>query len=123
MDNGQYMAQHNKTGNDGEEMAVNYLIGKGYSILHRNWRYSRWEIDIIASNQNKLHFIEVKTRRTDTFGHPEESITKKKMRFLMQSAEQFLFLNPQWKKVQFDVVSVTLDNDKAEFFFIEDIYL
>src|ERR1044072_8541437 len=98
------MALHNKTGTDGEDLAVKYLIEKGYSILHRNWRYSHWEIDIIASYKNKLHFIEVKTRRTDTFGHPEESITRKKMRLLMQSAEQFLFQHPRWKLVQFDVV-------------------
>src|SRR4051812_44758434 len=100
------MAQHNETGIEGEDMAVKYLVEKGYSILHRNWRHSHWEIDIIASNKERLHFVEVKTRRSDLFGHPEESITKKKMKLLMNSAEVYLFQNPQWKKIQFDVVSI-----------------
>src|SRR5438477_5566598 len=118
------MAHHNITGSTGEEMAVNYLVGKGYSILHRNWRHSHWEVDIIACNNNKLHFIEVKTRRTKTFGYPEESISKKKIRFLMNSAEEFLYQYPEWKKIQFDVISITIEKNKeTEFFLIEDVYI
>jgi putative endonuclease len=115
------MAHHNITGNLGEEMAVNYLTGKGYDILHRNWRHSHCEIDIIATFKNKLHFIEVKTRRTNTFGYPEEDVSKRKMKYLMSSAEEYLYRNPGWKLIQFDILSITLNNNSAEYFLIEDV--
>lgn len=116
------MAHHNITGNLGEEIAVKYLAEKGYNILHRNWRHSHWEIDIIASLKNKLHFVEVKTRRTNTFGFPEDDVSKRKMKFLMSSAEEFLYQNPVWKLIQFDILSITLNPDSTtEFFLIEDV--
>ncbi|MEO6328345.1 MAG: YraN family protein [Ginsengibacter sp.] len=116
------MAHHNITGNLGEEMAVNYLADKGYTILNRNWRHAHWEIDIIATYKNKIHFIEVKTRRTNTFGFPEDDVSKKKMRFLISSAEEFLYQNPGWKLIQFDILSITLSKDNsAAFFLIEDV--
>jgi putative endonuclease len=118
------MAHHNNTGSIGEEMAVKYFIDKQYSILHKNWRHSHWEIDIIASYKNALHFIEVKTRRTTTFGYPEDDVSKKKLRFLISSAEQFLYLNPHWKLIQYDILSITIiKNEPIEFFLIEDVAL
>ena len=116
------MAHHNITGNFGEELAANYLVSKGYAILHRNWRHSYYEIDIIATNNNIIHFVEVKTRRSDTFGYPEDDVSKKKMRFLMSSAEEFLYHNPHWKRIQFDILSITIhDNKNTDYFLIEDV--
>ena len=116
------MARHNLTGSLGEEMAINYLMEKGYIIVHRNWRFKNWEMDIIASRNNILHFIEVKTRRTKTFGHPEEDVSRKKIRNLMGAAEEFLLKYPGWKRIQFDILSITIEKDKpAEFFLIEDV--
>ena len=118
------MAQHNLTGNLGEEMAATYLLDKGYTILHRNWRYKNWEIDIIATKDPKLHFIEVKTRRTTTFGYPEEDVSRKKVKYLMGAAEEFLLLNAGWKLIQFDILSITMEKNKTpEFFLIEDVSL
>ena len=103
-------------------MAVAWLIEKGYKILHRNWRHSHWEIDIIAADKNKLHFVEVKTRRTNTFGYPEDDVSKKKIRFLMSSAEEFLYRNPHWKRIQFDILSLSIREDKTiDYFLIEDV--
>lgn len=118
------MAHHNLTGHLGEEMAVKYLLVNGYTILHRNWKHKNWETDIIASKNNKLHFIEVKTRRTTTFGHPEEDVSKKKVKNLMGAAEEFLLLYPNWKLIQFDILSITMEKNKQpEFFLIEDVAL
>ena len=118
------MAHHNLTGNLGEEMAVKHLLDKGYTILHRNWRHKNWEIDIIASKNSTIHFIEVKTRRTTTFGYPEEDVSKKKVKYLMGAAEEFLLLNPGWKLIQFDILSITMEKNKTpEFFLIEDVSL
>jgi putative endonuclease len=118
------MAQHNNTGLMGEQMAKEYLLKKGFSILHQNWRHSHWEVDVIASIKNTLHFIEVKTRRTQKFGYPENDVSKKKIENLINASEEYLFINPQWKLIQFDVLSITiLKNKPVEFFFIEDVYI
>jgi len=118
------MAHHNNTGSLGEGMAVKFLIDNGYTILHRNWRHLHWETDIIATKNSRLHFIEVKTRRTTTFGHPEDDVSKKKIKNLMGAAEEFLLLYPDWKLIQFDILSITLEKNKQpQFFLIEDVSL
>ena len=118
------MAHHNDTGLYGEKIAASYLIEKGFSILHQNWRHSHWEIDIIASLKNILHFVEVKTRRTEKFGFPEDDVSEKKLRNLINASEEYLAFNTQWKLIQFDILSITILKGKpAEFFFIEDVYI
>ena len=118
------MAHHNVTGSLGEDMAVKYLQDKGYTILHRNWRHKNWETDIIATKNSTLHFIEVKTRRTTTFGYPEEDVSRKKVKNLMGAAEEFLLLYPNFKLIQFDILSITMEKNKTpEFFLIEDVSL
>ena len=117
------MAHHNHTGFIGEKMAAGYLSEKGFIILHQNWRHSHWEVDFIASLNDTLHFIEVKTRRTRKFGYPEEDVTKKKMENLINASEEYLCLYPEWKIIQFDILSISLPaNELPEFFFIEDVY-
>ena len=118
------MAHHNHTGLIGEHMAARYLTEKGFTILHQNWRHSHWEVDIIASLNNTLHFIEVKTRRTQKFGYPEDDVSKKKMENLINASEEYLVLYPQWKWIRFDILSITLiKNMPVEYFFIEDVYV
>ncbi len=58
------------TGVNGELIAKSYLEKNGYLILERNWRYKKYEIDIIAQKPNLIVFVEVKTRKNDTFGEP-----------------------------------------------------
>jgi len=118
------MAEHNLTGNTGEALAAMYLSERGYKILHQNWRHSHWEVDIIVEKDSILHFVEVKTRKTKKFGHPEESVGKKKMQNLINAAEAFVYQNPQWKRIQFDILSITILKDEpVEYFLIEDVYL
>lgn len=118
------MAHHNTTGRLGEQMASEYLLQKGFVILHKNWRHSHWEVDIIASQNGILHFIEVKTRRTKKFGYPEDDVTKKKVTNLINASEEFLYLYPEWKRIQFDILSINLlRNETAEFFFIKDVHV
>jgi putative endonuclease len=118
------MAKHNQTGILGESVAVNYFLEKEYSILHQNWRHSHWEVDIIASKENVLHFIEVKTRSTKNFGQPEDKVTKKKMQNLINAAEQYLHQHPEWRRIQFNILAITIvKNQPVEYFLIEDVYL
>lgn len=116
------MAHHHTTGALGEKMAIGWLAENGFKIMHQNWRHSHWEVDIIASKDNILHFIEIKTRRSRKFGYPEEDVTKKKVINLMNASEEFVIQNPGWKQIQFDILSITLlKNEAAEYFFIEDV--
>ena len=117
------MAAHNDTGKFGENLAAIYFKQKGYAILHSNWRHGHWEVDIIATKNNMLHFIEVKTLSSDKYGYPEEKIDRKKIRYLIDASEQFLYLYPQWQRIQFDVLAITILKNKApEYFLIEDVY-
>lgn len=118
------MAEHNLLGKKGEELAAAFLTSKGYHILHRNWRYSYFEIDIIATKDSKLHFVEVKMRTSMRYGMPEDSVTKRKFKKLLAAADEFLHLHPQYRHVQYDVLSITkLVKSPIEYFLIEDIYL
>ena len=117
------MAHHIDLGKYGEQLGVQFLSEKQFSIIHTNWKYSRYEIDLIASKNNVLHFIEIKTRKSMRFGLPEESADQKKMEKVMRAAEQYLYKNPQWVRVQYDVLSISISADGIkEFFFIEDVY-
>lgn len=116
---------HNKhIGNHGEALAAAYLQQQGFTVLAQNWRHRSWEIDLIASKEKFLHFIEVKTRTNTVYGYPEESITPAKMESLKSAAEVYQQLHPQWQYIQFDVMAINLyfDGRPAEYFFIEDVY-
>ncbi|MDP4264155.1 MAG: YraN family protein [Bacteroidota bacterium] len=118
------MAEHNKFGTEGEVLAVKWLEEKGYKILHRNWRHSYYEIDIIAIKNKMLHIIEVKARNFSKFGHPEDSVGKKKFKNLQRATDEFLFLNPGYQWIQYDILAITLFKNKdPEFFLLEDVFL
>jgi len=118
------MASHNELGKSGEELAVAWFKNKGYEILHCNWRHSHYELDIVALRNDWLHFIEVKALHYTPFGYPEDSVTKKKFRNLKKAADEYLFLNPGHKWIQYDILSITFFRDKEpEYFLLEDVFL
>ncbi len=118
------MADHNELGKQGEELAARWLEDKGYTLLHRNWRHGKLEIDIVATKGKFLYFIEVKTRNYSRYGHPEDSVTKKKFKKLQKAADEYLFRNPGNPWIQYYIVAVTIHKEKdPEFFLIEDVFL
>lgn len=100
-----------QVGRWGESHAVEYLIHSGYDILGRNIVTSYGEIDILAQQNETLIFIEVKTRSSDQFGFPEESITETKMNHMVESAQGYIIENysndPEWR---IDVIAIQGDN-------------
>jgi putative endonuclease len=100
-----------KTGNKGEDLAVELLESKGYSIVKRNYRYGKGEIDIIAKDPEEegLVFIEVKSRKSLEYGSPEEAITKNKIKQLKRIAELYLYEN-EIKEIlcRFDVIAILM---------------
>ena len=118
------MASHLEIGKAGEKLAEEYLIQNGYTILHRNWRHGHDELDLIATKNNLLRFIEVKYRSSNYHGNPEEAVNKKKIRTLLRCVDQFLFLHPQYDDFRLDVLSITeKTGSEAEYFLIEDVTL
>ena len=117
------MIPHIEKGKSGEELAVAYLIQKNYKVIYSNWRFSHYEIDIIAEKDNVIHFIEVKTRYSNTFGYPEESVTRKKFRNMQKAASVYLSRYNREVKIQFDIVAITRIEGKIEYFFVEDVYI
>jgi putative endonuclease len=110
------------TGKKGEQLAGDYLLSLGYEILNRNWRHRRAEIDIIASRNGVLHFVEVKTRTTMEFGFPEESVGYKKMKTLMAAGAAYQYKNPGWRDIQYDVLSIILkDQNPPEYLLLSDV--
>ncbi len=96
-------------GNEGEDLAVEYLLKKGFEIIERNYRYGKGEIDIIALDKNTSQtvFVEVKLRKNYEFGDPIYSITKNKIRQLKKIAELYLFdKNITEINCRFDVITI-----------------
>jgi putative endonuclease len=99
-----------KLGKEGEQLAANFLVQKGFEVVYRNYRYRRAEIDLIVKRDDWLIFIEVKTRTSVTYGEPEEAVTFKKIRMIYDAAEEYIFSIDWHGHVRFDIVSVKLGN-------------
>lgn len=118
-------------GTIGEDSAVKFLKKSGCKILERNW-YNKTgkrlgEIDVICEKDDKIIFIEVKTRevRNDASVIPEEQITRSKLQKLQRAAEIYIKEKALWEKHwQFDAVSIYIkDHDVVKIVHIENIYL
>ncbi|HWJ92532.1 MAG TPA: YraN family protein [Flavisolibacter sp.] len=118
------MAHNNDLGKEGEQFAADYLVENGFFILHRNWRRGHFEIDLIATKDGVLHFVEVKCRSSGLFGCPEQNVTKKKIKSLLNGIREYLYHHRQYSDFHIDILSViTHHGAETEFFFIEDVYL
>ena len=100
------MSEHNDVGREGEALAANFLQQKGYEIVDRNWRYGPKEIDIVARDGDTMVFVEVKTRSTLAFELPQEAVTKKKMKNLVEAADAYLIQRNIDLESRFDIVAV-----------------
>ena len=99
---------HNRIlGEWGEGIAADFLTARGYEILARNIRTPAGEIDLLARRGGLLVFIEVKTRRGEGFGPPEEAITAVKQQHMEDSALAWLAEHPgEGGNWQFDVIAI-----------------
>lgn len=77
-------------GNEGEVVAKVYLQKKGYTILHEQWKCHFGEIDLVCKQNGEYVFVEVKSRRDDTYGFPEDAVTKTKRQHLAVCADAYL---------------------------------
>ena len=120
MKDGQY---RKRIGKEGETEAVEYLIKNGYVILERNYRAERGEIDVVVRDGKTLVFVEVKTKRRNGFGEPEDWVDEKKQSQIGKVAMRYLQdQNLDEIDCRFDVVTVSYDNEKKKIKHIKNAF-
>jgi putative endonuclease len=100
------MAQHNELGKKGEQLAVDYLLKNNYTIIERNYRFDKAEVDIIAKKNDILAIIEVKTRSTLEFGDPQDFVKPKQIQRLVKAVDEYVSENNLDLEVRFDIVAI-----------------
>lgn len=100
------MAWHNDLGNMGEEAAFRYLEKEGFTILERNWRIGRREVDFIALDGDELVVVEVKTRSSRE-EYPEEILSRPKQRRLIAAGAAYLAQHKIRREIRFDLILLT----------------
>lgn len=101
------MNKKQELGKLGENRAVEHLKSIGYKVLERNWRWLKAEIDIIALNREELVFVEVKTRENNQFGEPEEFVSEKQQKMIINAAHQYITSKDLDQEARFDIVAIT----------------
>lgn len=107
-------------GNVGEQLATEWLMEHGYSLLHKNWRNMHCELDIVATRGENIHFVEVKTRRKASLTSPQDAITASKFRSLTKAAEAYLAIHRIDLEPQFDLISVVYSDTSYEIEYIPE---
>lgn len=116
------MAEHNDLGKKGEMMAEAHLLKNGYSIVEKNWRFGRAEIDIIAQKDHTLAIVEVKTRTTDWFGNPQDFVNHKKKGLLINAANEYIISRDLDLEARFDIIAIVINPQITSLEHIEEAF-
>ena len=102
------MAEHNKLGTWGEDLAAAYLREKGYSIRDTDWKLGKRDLDIVAltPDQRTIVFVEVKTRLSDAVMKPEDAVDIKKIRSIGYTANSYIKELDIDLETRFDIISI-----------------
>ncbi len=116
------MAEHNLLGKWGEQVAVDYLISKGYTIAERNWRSGTIEIDIVAYYKNHIVFVEVKTRRKND-SRPEEAVDRRRAARMVRAADVYVRYKNIPHGIQYDIIAISGDPHEYIIYHIADAFV
>lgn len=117
------MAQHNDLGKKGEQLAVDFLQQKGYTILERNFRHQKAEVDIIAQKGDIICAVEVKTRSTPEFGNPQDFVKPKQIQQLVKAMDFYIIENDLDVELRFDIVAIIKNKLGTRIEHLEDAFL
>ncbi|NND15809.1 MAG: endonuclease [Eudoraea sp.] len=109
-------------GLEGENAAQKLLLKKGYQILERNYRFQKAEVDLIARMEDQIIFIEVKSRTTKWVAHLADHVNKKKIRLLVEAADNYVIQNEIDLEVRFDIITVLKTKSGLEMEHLEDAF-
>ena len=104
------MAQHNQLGKKGEQLAIDFLLEKGYDIVERNYRFDKAEVDIIAKKNQTLAIVEVKTRSTSDFGDPQDFLNPKQIKRIVKAVDEYVLVNKMDLEIRFDIIAIVKEN-------------
>jgi putative endonuclease len=110
-------------GKKAEDLAINYLQNEGYKVLLRNYRYQKAEIDIIAQQDNRLCFVEVKARTNLQFGYPETFVTSYQQRLIKKAAENYMQACNWQDAIRFDIISIVQQGSSPELVHFKDAFI
>lgn len=120
------MNNRQNTGKFGEDRAADYLEGRGFTILARNWRSGHYELDIVAVDDDGIHFVEVRTRINPEI-LPQETVNSAKQRKVVEAAKRFLREEAYQKfsdfETFFDVVGVSVAGDGTDLEYIPQAFI
>lgn len=108
------MLSTTESGKEGERIAREYLVSSGHEVLEVNWRYARYEIDIISKHGSFIVFTEVKLRSTGAFGEPEVFVNRQKQSRLVKAANFYLLDRDIRDEARFDVIAITPGTGKLK---------
>ena len=117
------MSEHYELGKKGEQLAVDYLTKEGYKIEERNWRFQKAEIDIIASKQETIISIEVKTRSSKDFGNPQDFVNSKKIKLMVLAMNEYVLMKNLDIEVRFDIIAIIKIKEEFDINHIKDAFL
>lgn len=116
------MASHNDLGKHGESIAASYLISNGYTLLEKNYRFEKAEIDIICTKLFEIIFVEVKTRSSNYYNPPSFAVDDRKQELLKNAALNYIEFNEVKLEPRFDIISIVIEKEIPTIEHIEDAF-
>ncbi len=113
---------HIELGKKGEDIAARYLTSKGWKVLEQNFKWNRGELDLICKIGTLIKVVEVKTRNSNYFGEPYLAVNRKKQKQIISVANYYVQKNSIDLEVEFDVVSIVLNQSKMKLDHIENAF-
>lgn len=117
------MAQHNELGKKGEQLAIEYLQENGYTIIEKNYRYLKAEVDIIAQKEDLLIVVEVKTRSSNYFENPQDAVNPKKIKLLVAAIDNYVTKKDLDVEVRFDIIAILKQKNTFTIEHLKDAFL
>ncbi len=116
------MGKHNEFGQEGEQIASDFLKQKGYQILKQNYRYDRAEIDILAQIDEILAVVEVKSRTSGFLEDISHTINRGKIQRLVKATDHFITQNNLDLEVRYDIITVIKKRNDFEIEHLENAF-
>jgi len=112
-----------RTGKQGEDLAVAYLRNAGYQIVAQNYRCLYGEVDVIARDGDTIVFIEVKSRKSETFGQPQEAVGREKQKKLSRISLHYIQQKRlEARNARFDVIAVRMSPEETRIDLIRNAF-
>ena len=109
----------------GEDAAARWLEAHGHSVLSRNWRGGRVELDIVTVDTEGIHFVEVKSRKAPVMADPAVNVTSGKRQHIVEAARRWLRSNPRFGnlEVYFDILTVVFDHNNTHINYYQQAFI